>query len=613
MDTILSYLEGNAPTLFKSVFIGETALFILYFLPLYVLSVYLAFYIVKKIAAFLSRIGCIGILLLIFLVIPFILGNLFMFLYFPLVYIASKSSIITESYTEQNIYFHLIGIAVLALLGFFIIPRYYKFTLKTLFSRYYRKRASAKFIKQWKQHPEIIAISDVLLPNIYRGVLVHGGAGSGKSKSVIYPIIYQMLLKQFTGIVYDFKSPQFLTYIKRIEKLARQNEVKTHRVVVIDFKDVLHSERVNLLSGIGNIAQLKELSHTLWANLNTNAIKNRDFWNTSAENVLTATFWTLIKAFPKYATVPHAIALINTFSVKELISFLHVDVQAKMLVSAIISASDLRAEKQLSGTLGTLQNFVSGIITPEIFWLLSGSRMYVPNDPGDPSIVILGNDSTLYQTYSPIIALISSAMLSKMNMPGRLKSFVVFDELPTIFIPNLETLPATARENRIATVAGIQDMSQLIDKYGKDKTDIILSNLGNQFFGRSTLEKTADYISKLFGKQDKLFTSQTEGTATSIRSSSDSFSTTQSYQERSRIKPQDILNYAPGVFSGITAQGNYPEFIGKKLNEFDIMQAAKESNLSWSSLDIEKTIRHSHEEIARNFDTIISDIENIRK
>jgi hypothetical protein len=42
------------------------------------------------------------------------------------------------------------------------------------------------------------------IENPYRGTIVIGGAGSGKSKTFIYPIIKQSAEKEFTGVLYDF-------------------------------------------------------------------------------------------------------------------------------------------------------------------------------------------------------------------------------------------------------------------------------------------------------------------------------------------------------------------------------------------------------------------------
>lgn len=48
---------------------------------------------------------------------------------------------------------------------------------------------------------------NVRLGNPFRGTFIAGGAGSGKSKSIIEPILQQAGALGLTGVVYDFKFP----------------------------------------------------------------------------------------------------------------------------------------------------------------------------------------------------------------------------------------------------------------------------------------------------------------------------------------------------------------------------------------------------------------------
>lgn len=105
--------------------------------------------------------------------------------------------------------------------------------------------------------------------------------------------------------------------------------------------------------------------------------------------------------------------------------------------------------------------------------------------------------------------------MRQMNKPRQQKSVVLLDEAPTIYIPNIEQIPATARSNKIATIFGVQDFSQLVDNYGEDKAQIIISNLGNQFFGRVTNGRTAEMVGKLFSKEDRTYINKNIGTGTS--------------------------------------------------------------------------------------------------
>jgi len=480
--------------------------------------------------------------------------------------------------------------------------------VKSIFKDLFKNRNLKKHLEAAGKFHEYLSFNSnpkTIITNIFRGILIHGGAGSGKSKTFIYPILNQMVQKRFCGIVYDFKAPELIEFVK-----SNYTEESPIKLIEVSFKNPGSSDPINLLEGVQNISEVKELSGTLWKNLNNESIKKRDYWNTSAENLLTATMYALIKHHSEYATVPHALAIILTFTPEELIEFIAINRQASGLIKSISSANELGASKQVSGTLGTLQNFISNLATPEIFWLLSGSIMPTPNDRKNPSILLLGNESTMYETYSPVIAMIITATIRKMNRPNMLKSMIVLDELPTLFIPSLETLPATSRSNKIATIVGVQDMSQLIDKYGKEKSDIILSNLGSQFFGRSTLEKTAKYVSDIFGKFDKLMTSQTSGRSSNSRDSTSSSGMTQSYQERSRLKPQEILNLNAGQFCGFIADGYPKEFIKKQFGEFVKLPYKRTEK----SLNEAKSIKEvvSYQRMEQRFEEIYNQVGQLK-
>jgi len=85
------------------------------------------------------------------------------------------------------------------------------------------------------------------------------------------------------------------------------------------------------------------------------------------------------------------------------------------------------------------------------------------------------------------------------NKKGKLKSSLIFDEFPTIYLNNIDSLIATGRSNKVATCLSVQDFSQLKKDYGKDQADVIMNITGNIISGQVTGE-TAKQLSERFGK-----------------------------------------------------------------------------------------------------------------
>ena len=138
--------------------------------------------------------------------------------------------------------------------------------------------------------------------------------------------------------------------------------------------------------------------------------------------------------------------------------------------------------------------------------------------PRIPAFLTLGNSPTLSSTFSPVLALLATVAIKQMNQQRKAPSAVILDEAPTLYIPGFEQLPATGRENKMATVYAAQDISQIEDMYGRSKKDALLANLNNQFYGRVGHRETAQYISDLWGMEDVEHRTQGQG-----ESSRDSF------------------------------------------------------------------------------------------
>ena len=63
------------------------------------------------------------------------------------------------------------------------------------------------------------------LNNPYRGILVVGSAGSGKSESIAVPLLDKFIDNGFAGVIYDFKFPTLANDVETFLK-SRTQEVK---------------------------------------------------------------------------------------------------------------------------------------------------------------------------------------------------------------------------------------------------------------------------------------------------------------------------------------------------------------------------------------------------
>ena len=82
--------------------------------------------------------------------------------------------------------------------------------------------------------------------NPFRGTMVLGTPGSGKSFGIINPAIRQMMSKGFCLCIYDFKFPDLaqIAYYQYLLKKQKDKDYK-HDFFVINLNDVEKSKRVN--------------------------------------------------------------------------------------------------------------------------------------------------------------------------------------------------------------------------------------------------------------------------------------------------------------------------------------------------------------------------------
>lgn len=391
-----------------------------------------------------------------------------------------------------------------------------------------------------------------------RGVLVVGGAGAGKSRSVIEPIIQQTIQQGHAGLLYDFKFPT----LARVATWAMHHTNMPRMMYYINFEDLTYSHRVNPLhpDTMPTQSHADEYARAIMYNLKPEAIKKSDFWVDSAHSYLTALIWFLREEHPQYCTLPHVMALAFQ-PTADVVALLSTNLETRGTVASLRESVQNKAGNQTAGVVATLQTALRRINTKEIVWVLSGNDFTLDiNDPARPKFVTLGNSPTLSATFSPVLALLATVAIKQMNRLGKTPSAVILDEAPTMFIPNFDQLPSTGRSNKIATVFGAQDISQIEDMYGRTKKDALLANLNNQFFGRVGHRETAQYISDIWGKQDVEQRTQGESESNRNHQKTEGRSMAHSYVERNRVKMQDVLELKVGEFYGQLVNSDFSSF-----------------------------------------------------
>jgi len=397
----------------------------------------------------------------------------------------------------------------------------------------------------------------IQMGNPFRGIFVIGAAGSGKSESIAIPLISQFVSKGFAGIVYDFKFPALASEVQTFIETNKSDL----RHYFLNFNDPHRSHRCNPLHPryLINTSYAREFSQAIISNLMKESIKKPDFWSRSATDLLTACIWYLKEERPDICDLPHACAMITANDTALLAKLQENPTTAQMTIS-IYNAMQRGAEGQTAGVIGTLQGAIAQINTPELMYIFSADDFSLDiNNPQAPAVVTVGSYPTLTTTFAPLCSLVITVATKLMNQPEKHPSFVLLDEAPTVFIPNIEVLPNTGRSNQISTVIMCQDISQLTDGYGKEKADVLFAACNNHFYGRVASSQTSEILSKQFGKTDKTYVTQsTSRKTTQIIGSTSGQS--ESVQERDVMRSNEFLALQVGEFAGIAVESNQATF-----------------------------------------------------
>lgn len=391
--------------------------------------------------------------------------------------------------------------------------------------------------------------------NPFRGTMVIGTPGSGKSFGVINPAIRQMVAKGFSLCIYDFKFPDLgqIAYYHYLLKKKSDPNYK-HNFVVINLNEVEKSKRVNPFKNkyIQTLAQAQEMAESMVSALQKGGASagggSEQFFTQSAINFFASSvYFFATYENGKYSSIPHLLSFMNR-SYEEIFDTLFTHEELTSLMSPFKSAYVNKAFDQLEGQVGTLKIFLSRLATKESFWVFSGDEVELKiSDKENPSILILASNPATQDINSALYSSVINQLFRLINDKHNLPSAVIADEFPTIYIHKVDNTIATARSNKVAVMLGLQEIPQLRQFYKKEVGETISAIVGNILSGSVRDKNTLDWLEKLFGKIKQKSYSESisqQGTTTSINEKMEAM-----------IPAGKMASLRTGEMVGVIAQG----------------------------------------------------------
>ncbi|WP_345951269.1 type IV secretory system conjugative DNA transfer family protein [Mucilaginibacter sp. PAMB04274] len=397
--------------------------------------------------------------------------------------------------------------------------------------------------------------------NPFRGSILIGTPGSGKSYGIVNPFIRQLIAKEFCACIYDYKYPDLgkIAYYNYL--LAKQKgRCRMHEFHVVNLNQVEKSRRINPWRSdyITTLAEASESAEGL-----VEALKKGDksggsdqFFTQSAINFLAACVYFFSKhEGGKYSSLPHVLSFLNR-SYEEIFGTLFSEAELVSLLSPFRSAFLAKAFDQLEGQVGTLKIFISRLATKESFWVFSGDDFDLKISNQDaPGILVLANDPNTQNINSACYSVILNRLTKLINNKGNLPSALIIDEVPTLYVHKVENLIAVARSNKVSILLGLQELPQFQQQYGKDTAATITAVTGNVLSGSVRNKDTLDWLEKLLGKNKQI------GEGLSIDRNKTSTSLNEKLE--SLIPAGKIASLNTGEMVGLIAQDVQENFTGR--------------------------------------------------
>jgi len=413
--------------------------------------------------------------------------------------------------------------------------------------------------------------------NPFRGTLLMGSPGSGKTYFVVQHIIKQQIQKGFSMLLFDFKYDD-------LSKIAYNYFLKCRKIYPpgaafynINFDDLDRTHRCNPLdpSTMSDITDAAEASRTILLGLNMDWIeKQGDFFVESPINFVTALIWYLARYKGGiYCTWAHVIELAQV-PYKKLFSVLRTEPTINALLTPFVNAYLHGAMEQLEGQIASATISLAKLSSPQLYYVITGNDFTLDiNNPQFPKIVCLGNNPQKTTIYGAILSVYINTITRLANRKGMHPLAINLDEFSSIIANGIDKTIATGRSNKIAIMLALQEASQLKLAYGKEFAEVVIHTCGNILSGQVSGD-TAKELSDRFGKimQDRQ--------SYTITSTDNNF--TQSKQLEQAVPVSRIATLSSGEFVGIVADNPGQEitlkaFCSKILNDHEALRKEEEN------------------------------------
>ncbi|WP_369076446.1 type IV secretory system conjugative DNA transfer family protein [Coleofasciculus sp. LEGE 07081] len=368
------------------------------------------------------------------------------------------------------------------------------------------------------------ASSTLYLPDVQRGTAVIGAAGSGKTFSVIDPMVRSALDQGFPACIYDFKYP---AQTKRAVAYALKRGY-TVRVFAPGFPESDTCNPLDLIKNEEDAIAAGQLAQVINRNIG-GAGKGGDKFFEDAGDALTEGIFLLTKAVEtltgdrSYCDLMMAQAILSLTSLPARLeaALPRLNVWTTRPLTQLISVKD--SEKTAASIVGTAQKTFQRFLKKDFVGAFCGQTT-LPLDIDGKQLVVFGLDRNNRDIVSPLLAAILHMVVTRnvsRTTPRRDPLITVLGELPTMYLPQLVNWLNENREDGFCGILGFQNISQLEHKYGKEIARAVIGGCATKFIFNPQDPESAKIFADLLGEVEIEYKSKSKssgkgGSSTSV-------------------------------------------------------------------------------------------------
>ncbi len=397
------------------------------------------------------------------------------------------------------------------------------------------KLVQDKLETQWdkqgfKLSPKPTAKKTYWFPDAQRGCSVVGGAGSGKTVSVLDRFMQSAFDQGFPTVIYDFKYPaqtkRGFAYALKLGYLPRIFAPGYPESDTCNLLDFLSDEEDAVAAG--------QLAQVISKNTDLSGGKGGgDKFFEEAGAALTQGIFLLTKAVANQAKKPEVCDLMLASAILSLPSLgkrlelarseNKFNVWTMRPLDQIISVSN--SPETEASIIGTAQRTFQYFMKKDFIGAFCGQST-LPLDLDGKSVIFFGLDRNNRDIVSPLLAAVLHMIVSRnvSRTVPRIDPLMVFlDEIPTLYLPQLHNWFNENREDGFCGTIAFQNYAQLKQRYGDDLARVIFGGTATKILFNPQEGESNKAFSELLGEIEVQYRtkSRSRGKGSRSRSTSD--------------------------------------------------------------------------------------------